>query len=193
MDYHRWTARPTAPKGSKNKKKFIVGAIACIALILIILLIHSTKAPVKSDSLNAQAQDSKILAAQEQYAQKLSDLQKVPAIDGELVQPGDIQRPFGVVIENFPDARPQSGLSQANIVYEALAEGGITRFFALFQTQKAPQIGPVRSARTYFNDWAEEWGVVYAHVGGNSDALAYLHAGISGVTDADQFYNDPYF
>src|SRR5581483_1401572 len=103
------------------------------------------------------------------------------------------KRPFAVVVENHPDARPQSGLSQADVVYEALAEGGITRFLAIFQSQDVKSIGPVRSARTYFNDWAQEWGAVYAHVGGNSDALALIKAGIPGVSDADQFFNDPYF
>ncbi len=77
-----------------------------------------------------------------------------------------------VVIENFdPDARPQSGLSQAGVVYEANAEGGITRFLAFFLDQQPPVIGPVRSLRTYFVDWALEFNAPVAHAGGNADAL----------------------
>ncbi len=53
----------------------------------------------------------------------------------------------GIMIENSPDARPQSGLKQAEIVYEAIAEGGITRFLALYQQNKPQLIGPVRSVR----------------------------------------------
>lgn len=77
-------------------------------------------------------------------------------------------RPLGVMIENHEDARPQSGLSYADVVYEAVAEGGITRFLAVFYCQDANPIGPVRSARTYFVDFISEYGdwPLYAHVGG---------------------------
>jgi hypothetical protein len=77
----------------------------------------------------------------------------------------------GVVIENHPDARPQSGLSQAGVVYEALAEGGITRFLAFYGDQEAQALGPIRSLRTYFVDWALEFNAPVAHAGGNADAL----------------------
>src|SRR5687767_14947488 len=52
-----------------------------------------------------------------------------------------------IMIENSPDARPQSGVKQAGIVYEAIAEGGITRFLTLHQQDKPQMIGPVRSLR----------------------------------------------
>ncbi|MBI4080601.1 MAG: DUF3048 domain-containing protein [Candidatus Levybacteria bacterium] len=77
-------------------------------------------------------------------------------------------RPLGVMIENHEDSRPQSGISFADVIYEAVAEGGITRFLAIFYCQDAGIIGPVRSARTYFLDWVSEYGdyPLYAHVGG---------------------------
>src|SRR5262249_16737537 len=56
-------------------------------------------------------------------------------------------RPLAVMVENHPAARPQSGLSEADTVYEVLAEGGITRFLAIFRVDNAPVIGPIRSAR----------------------------------------------
>lgn len=103
-------------------------------------------------------------------------------------------RPIGVMVENYPAARPQSGLVDADVVYEAPTEGGITRFLALYQTTSAKNIGPIRSARTYFVDFANEWGAVYAHVGGNSDALANIRTNdYPNISDADQFFNDPYF
>ncbi|OGE73200.1 hypothetical protein A3H18_05750 [Candidatus Daviesbacteria bacterium RIFCSPLOWO2_12_FULL_38_10] len=77
------------------------------------------------------------------------------------------RRPLAVMIENHTEARPQSGLSSADIVYEAVAEGGITRFMALFYCNLADiQVGPVRSARTYYLDWLGEYDALYAHVGG---------------------------
>lgn len=77
-------------------------------------------------------------------------------------------RPLGVMIENHEEARPQSGLSYADVVYEAVAEGGITRFLAIFYCQDGGQVGPIRSARTYFMDFLSEYGEfpLYAHVGG---------------------------
>jgi len=81
------------------------------------------------------------------------------------------RRPLTVMIENHAEARPQSGLSRADVVYEAVAEGGITRFLAVFYCGASAQdiiVGPVRSARTYFLDFASEYGdyPLYAHVGG---------------------------
>lgn len=77
------------------------------------------------------------------------------------------RRPLAVMIENHLESRPQSGLSAANIIYEAVAEGGITRFMAVYLCNLSDvQIGPVRSARTYFLDWVSEYDALYAHVGG---------------------------
>lgn len=77
------------------------------------------------------------------------------------------RRPLAVMIENHQEARPQSGLSAADVVYEAVAEGGITRFMALFYCNLSDvQVGPVRSARTYFLNWLGEYDALYAHVGG---------------------------
>ncbi len=78
------------------------------------------------------------------------------------------RRPLGVMIENSKDARPQSGLSAADVIYEAVAEGGITRFLAIYYCQDAPFVGPVRSARVHFMTMLREYGEypLYAHVGG---------------------------
>lgn len=80
----------------------------------------------------------------------------------------DKHRPLGVMIENHQEARPQSGIYAADAVYEAVAEGGITRFLAVFYCQDAGIVGPVRSARVYFLDYIAEYGnfPLYAHVGG---------------------------
>jgi len=104
-------------------------------------------------------------------------------------------RPLGVMIENSVDARPQSGLSGADTIYEAVAEGGITRFLAIFYCQDAGQVGPVRSARTYFVDFASEYAdfPLYAHVGGANqpgpaDALGQIDTyGWGGYNDLNQF------
>ncbi len=80
------------------------------------------------------------------------------------------KRPLFVMIENSPDARPQSGLSQADIVFEAIAEGGVTRFGAMFYCDAQAYdvtLAPIRSARTYFVDYASGfYRPMYVHVGG---------------------------
>lgn len=78
------------------------------------------------------------------------------------------RRPLGIMIENHVEARPQSGLSSADVVYEGVAEGGITRFLAIFYCQDAPFVGPVRSARVHFMTMLREYGEypLYGHVGG---------------------------
>lgn len=77
------------------------------------------------------------------------------------------RRPLAVMIENHQESRPQSGLSSADVVYEAVAEGGITRFMGVYLCAFGDiQLGPVRSARTYFLDWLSEYDALYAHVGG---------------------------
>lgn len=77
----------------------------------------------------------------------------------------------GVMIENSPDARPQSGLKDAGIIYEAIAEGGITRFLALYQEGKPQLVGPVRSLRMYYIDWAAPYQASIAHFGGSAASL----------------------
>jgi|WetSurMetagenome_2_1015567.scaffolds.fasta_scaffold61191_4 hypothetical protein len=82
------------------------------------------------------------------------------------------RRPILAMIENHVDARPQSGLSSADVVYEAVAEGGITRFMGVFycgSQADAAKVAPVRSARMYFVDLATEYNTpIYLHVGGGN-------------------------
>lgn len=107
-------------------------------------------------------------------------------LDGT-VQIDNQKRAIAVMIENHPQARPQqSGLSSARVVYEAVAEGGITRFLALFGWDDIAVIGPVRSARPYFVSWAEEFKAVYAHAGGSDQAFTTLWR--SDVLDVDGLY-----
>lgn len=107
-------------------------------------------------------------------------------LTGEQVSPDLAKRPItAVVIENHTDARPQSGLADAGVVYEALAEGGITRFLAFYLNHLPKELGPVRSVRTYFVSWALEFNAPVAHAGGNADALDLI--GPLGMKDMNEF------
>lgn len=96
-----------------------------------------------------------------------------------------------IMIENSPDARPQSGLKNSGVVFEAIAEGGITRFLALYQEQKPQLIGPVRSVRMYYVDWLAAFNASVAHVGGSAAALTEVRNG--NYRDLDQFFNSGYY
>ncbi len=93
------------------------------------------------------------------------------------------------MIDDLIDARPQSGLSAASVVWHAPAEGGIPRYMAIFQDELPKDIGPVRSSRYYYIAWAAEWRAIYAHAGGSPQALDTLRAKGSGqyVYNVDEF------
>lgn len=105
------------------------------------------------------------------------------------------QRPLGIMIENHENSRPQSGINSADITYEVVAEGGITRFLNIYYCQAPAQVGPIRSARTYFLDFMSEYGdsPLYVHVGGANtsgpaDALSQINRyGWGGYNDMNQF------
>ncbi len=97
-----------------------------------------------------------------------------------------LRRPLAIMVENFaPDSRPQTGLGPASVVFETVAEFGITRFMAVYQEHDAPVVGPVRSARVYYDHWAEGLHAIFAHAGGNSDALRELW-GLSNLVNIDE-------
>ncbi len=108
-------------------------------------------------------------------------------LTGVQVAPDLAARPVtGIMIENSPDARPQSGIQDAGVVFEAIAEGGITRFLTLYQDSQPQYIGPVRSVRPYYLDWVAPFDAGIAHVGGSPEALAQVRG---GMKDLDQFFN----
>lgn len=114
-------------------------------------------------------------------------------LTGEVVvdQSATTKPATAIMIENSPDARPQSGLKDAEIVYEAVAEGGITRFLALYQQKEPETIGPVRSLRMYYVDWLTPYNASVAHVGGSKAALDLVRGG--NYRDIDQFFNPSYY
>lgn len=113
--------------------------------------------------------------------------------DGMLIEPEEQpKRWYAVMIENSAEAWPLSGLSQARLVFEAPVEGSIPRFMALYDdSQDVQKIGPVRSARPYYIDWALGLEAMYVHVGGSPDALSKINQLV--VASLNQFYWDPFF
>lgn len=98
-------------------------------------------------------------------------------LNGIMVDPAIAnQRTVAVMIENSTDARPQVGLTSADVVYEAVAEGGITRFMVVYQQALPKKAGPVRSARSNYIDYLSEYDSIYVHAGGAPTALSRINS-----------------
>ncbi|MCR4297397.1 MAG: DUF3048 domain-containing protein, partial [Gallionella sp.] len=134
---------------------------------------------VRDYSLSWWADDGagvQIAAASESEGTVVDGNTAARLLDGLVVDKGVASYwPYGVMIENLREVRPQSGLSQASVVYETLAEGGSTRFLAIFDPHEIiTEIMPVRSARPYYIEWVSEFGALYAHAGGSPKALTVI-------------------
>jgi hypothetical protein len=117
------------------------------------------------------------------------------ALDGVIMEDASSTHllPLAVMVENSTDALPLSGPARANLVIEAPVEGSITRFMLVFDpSNEVVDIGPVRSARHYYVDWADGLDAMYAHVGGSPDALSEITR-LDGFRDLNQFFNDRFF
>jgi len=114
-------------------------------------------------------------------------------INGEIINSDSEKNlpPVAVMVENSSESWPQAGLEKADLVYEALAESSITRFLAIYaNSETIERIGPVRSARPYYVDWAMGYDAAYLHVGGSPQALDQIRQ--DKVKNVDEFFH-PYF
>jgi predicted small lipoprotein YifL len=100
-------------------------------------------------------------------------------------------RAVAVSIENSPAARPQSGLDEAEIIYEFMAEGGITRFLAVFWPDVPEKIGPIRSARPFLIETAAAYDSLFLHAGASPDGFEMLSE--QDIMHLDQIYQSKYF
>jgi len=117
-------------------------------------------------------------------------------IDGQLViSQNEVNLyPVAIMVENEVDSWPQSGLDKANLVIEAITEAAITRFVAFYATNEdIKKIGPVRSARPYYLDWADPYQPLYMHVGGSPEALSKIKSADYSLIALNQFFNWQYY
>ncbi|UFT99919.1 DUF3048 domain-containing protein [Radiobacillus kanasensis] len=101
-------------------------------------------------------------------------------------------RAVAVMVNNYYKARPQTGLSKADIVFEILAEGNITRFIAFFQSQQPEVVGPVRSAREYYFNLAKDYNALYIYHGAATHVEAELQATGPDNLSGSIYDNDGY-
>jgi len=143
----------------KNKSK----ALLCIVISMCFISAGCTKKtkPIATPT-NPAKTESPVKTEQKYFSPYTGEDVKKEVLDNIAVL---------AIVENSKAARPQSGLNTADIVYETLAEGGIPRFIALFQSKDAEKVGPIRSARSYFLDISKEYNLPFAHCGGSQEAL----------------------
>ena len=161
-----------------NHKKLtmLLAGITVAALAALVVLIVFYQKPTQNPDVSRTA-PLKPEAPTEKFYSPLTGV--------ELPDEAASKRPItAVVIENSPSARPQSGMQQAEVVYESIAEAGITRFVNLYQQNKPGLVGPVRSLRPYLVDWIKPWDASIAHVGGSKRALDEVRNG--SYRDLDQ-------
>ncbi len=190
----------TSPDGRAQ----LVAAIAVILVALLLLNSCSGTPPTPASGLaSSAAPPSPTLALTTPPGPAATPTPSpsptpVPLVEsptnGVLETAAEATRPVvAVMIDDAPAARPQSGLAEADVFFQAPAEGGIPRYMALYQSQTAPAIGPVRSSRRYFVGWAAEWRPLYVHVGGAPNALAALHQENGQlIWDGDQYVYPQY-
>lgn len=185
-------------------------------LLLIILTVLLLLTGCSSDDQQPQVNQSKEEITQEEelnqknLEEEIEDIEKeyeedipeeeqtsedvykaVSPFTGLPIEDRDYRRAVAVSIENSPAARPQSGLEEAEIVYEFMLEGGITRFLAIFWPEVPKKIGPIRSARPALVKTAQSYDALFLHAGASPHGFALL--AVNDILHLDQIYQSKYF
>ena len=170
--------------GSK-KKKIVVFVILIVLVIFIsggvlaykIITENSKKNEISN---NEEIKDEPIVVELENEEEK-----KINIYQGN-------DRPIAFMIDNHKSAQPQAGLNDAYLVYEIIVEGGESRLMALFKGKNLDKIGPIRSSRHYFLDYAMENDAIYVHYGwspqAQSDISTYNINNINGISESSKTF-----
>ena len=160
-----------------NKKKSKKGVKIFIALLVVLILAAGGFLAYK------YIKDNNILETIGNHNENAEEEKPVEVKKLKIVDEDSKSRPYAIMINNHHDAWPQCGLKDAYMVYEIVAEGGITRMLALFKDQDTEKIGSIRSARHYYIDYAEENDAIYVHWGGSPQAYSRISS--SKINDID--------
>ena len=182
------------PRARQNVKKpkhilriiiWLIVVILIVASYVIIAFIRQTSKPIASNTTQNNVSKTATVAPQ-------PSIDELNGLTSD--QKNSNLKPLSVIIENSADARPVSGIGEADLVYEAAVEGGITRFLAVYSVPTyAVKIGPIRSARPYFIEIATELNAFFTHAGGSAQALSNLSKSnlntIDGLSLGDPLFN----
>ena len=153
---------------------------AKILIIILVILIIAAGGVLAYKIVNEKKDTETVVAEENKPLTATVEEKKVQIFQGD-------DRPIAVMIDNHSAAWPQAGLQDAYMVYEIIVEGGETRLMALFKGANVEKIGPVRSARHYFIDYAMENDAIYTHFGqspqAQSDIKKYSIDDINGIAE----------
>lgn len=172
-------------KLSKKRKILILVAVLVVLAIAIGITIYIKLKQEKSEptAIEVEIKDN-------EQQQEIPQVEETPKKEVQIFN-GDA-RPIAFMIDNHKGAWPQAGLNKAYIVYEIIVEGGETRLMALFKGQNVGNIGPVRSSRHYFLDYALENDAIYVHYGwspqAQSDISTYKVNNINGISESSSSF-----
>ncbi len=139
----------------KKNTKILIGVAISIVLVAVIIGITILLTSNKNNVEDVISLDNEVIQNNNEEAEEKGDINIFKGND----------RPIAVMIDNHKDAMPQANLNKAYIVYEIIVEGGETRLMALYKGQDLEKIGPIRSSRHYFLDYALENDAIYVHYG----------------------------
>ena len=173
----------------KSKKYIFI--IAIIVAIVVLGAILGTKIYLdRKNAQNTQIAQSNDVEEDNSQNQEVEEAKQEEKKEPEIFKGDD--RPIAVMIDNHKGAWPQAGLNKTYLVYEIIVEGGETRLMALFKGQDVDVIGPVRSSRHYFLDYAMENDAIYAHYGWSPKAKNDISSlGINSINGI--YYGKPTF
>lgn len=147
--------------------------IAVTAAMMILLAGCSSKETKTENDAAKQPKDKEV----EDVVKEAEKLPYQYPLTGVGTKEEPAGRAISVVVNNHPKARPQSGLNEADLVYEVLAEGEVTRLIAIYQSEQPEKVGPVRSAREYFIDLALGYDSFFVAHGYSPEAKEMLDRG----------------
>ncbi len=162
--------------------KFLIILLAILVIIAGVLL--AMKVINNKQNNKEEVQNGVISLGVDKGKEKKEEKEtKINVYNGE-------ERPIAVMIDNNKDAWPQAGLNEAYVVYEIIVEGGETRLMPIFKGKDLSKIGPIRSSRHYFLDYAMENDAIYVHFGwspqAESDISTYKVNNINGISESSK-------
>ena len=169
----------------------IIALVAIIIVLAVIAFVMYKDIFLKTDKNEVKILQSEIVEKKEETSKETVKTTTTPAQKKIQIFSGT-ERPIAVMIDNSKEAWPQSGLNDAYLVYEMIVEGGETRLMALFKGKTLQKIGPVRSSRHYFLDYAMENDGIYVHYGWSPEAEEDISKfninNINGVTGDSKYF-----
>lgn len=177
MNFDIETPTKKSKKKQSKKQKFqIILAIFFLLLSIILITIYAI-------FINKEDQPTK------KYQKTIEHKEKIKIVDED-----SNERPIAIMIDNNIGTAKHAGLQESYINYEIIVEGGLTRIMALFKDKNVSLIGPVRSSRHYFLDYALESDAIYAHFGWSTYAQRDMKVlgvnNINGLTDDKPYWRE---